>query len=369
MTRNGNVFAYDPQKEQLVYIDEAIKGIEYLCADKECRKPVFFRRGKINQHHFAHNISTDTERCVSNNGGECKEHYDAKHHIEQHLQEYAFIVEECTDCKKQKYFTGIYGYVRAKVEGLIQGCKRIADVLVYEDICGIRRIIAAIEVFHTHRVDDEKRGELQALNVPIIEVKATDVLEERKSDVAKNRSGLKYMIHTMDCNYTLCSRCKAKHQECDRLSLERSIRQRAELERCERQRQEECKRRTAELERCERQRQEECKRRTAELKKEDRLRQEELNRKTERDRLERDRLREEERKREMAEEEMRRLTAMQKKRMEAIRQAEHDDEQYHRQTKLEKVKDREMIIRREQLKQMKLGTFAKGTNDIRGFFK
>lgn len=183
--RRMNTFAVLKHTKKRIHADECDGKVErkyskgyFHCID--CGNDVFVRRGKKRSWHFAHYHEEDAKKCPHANGGETKDHYNAKHFVAKNIGICKFAVERCPNCMKRKYFVGRHqGKLQhidecmAEVEMRIPGTQRIADVAAVNRCTG--KIVAAIEIFHTHEVDADKRSECARLGVPILEVTTEEV--------------------------------------------------------------------------------------------------------------------------------------------------------------------------------------------------
>jgi hypothetical protein len=150
----------------------------FFCID--CGNDVFVRRGQKKVWHFAHYCEEAAKKCPHANGGETKEHYDAKHFIANNIGRCEFVVEKCPVCTRRRIFVGKHQgkhqqihKCQAEVEMRIPGTHRVADVAAISRETGM--IVAAIEVFHTHETDSDKRKECAALGIPVLEVTTKEV--------------------------------------------------------------------------------------------------------------------------------------------------------------------------------------------------
>jgi hypothetical protein len=197
----NNVFAIDKETGVTTHAKDAFRNRAYVCADDVCGQGVILHRGKIRAPHWQHKCTEGGNTCPTKNGGETVEHYDAKHHIAANLHAYRFresYCPRCSICDEISYDTGH----TARVEGVITGSRRRADVLV-RDKNG--NAIVSIEVFHSHRVGAAKLNELNALNIAVIEVDADKV--NYVMNHTKNK-GMVFYMDTTDCRGIVCLPCE-----------------------------------------------------------------------------------------------------------------------------------------------------------------
>jgi hypothetical protein len=192
----------------------------FFCID--CGNDVFVRRGQKKVWHFAHYCEEAAKKCPHANGGETKEHYDAKHFIASNIHRCVFAVEKCTACMKRRFFVGrrcdegnhqhIHECI-AEVEKRIPGTKRVADVAAMNSKSG--NVVAAIEVFHTHETDSDKRKECAALGIPVLEVTTMEVQRAQAYD-ASRKPRLVQMATTNMLNKR-CAECAMRREKMNEL--------------------------------------------------------------------------------------------------------------------------------------------------------
>lgn len=210
-----NVFAVASRTGKRVHANECNKRDEeayprghFACID--CASEVFIRRGNLRAWHFAHYNASDDQKCPHQNGGETLEHYDAKHFIAKNIGRCEFVVQKCYGCGRRKEFAKHMANGRilpgshcmAEVEGRIHNTDRIADVALTDAVTN--RQVAAVEVFHTHRVDADKRRECMQQGIAVLEV-TTDEVE--KVRMRHNEPGRMLPFRTTDMVYKLCAMC------------------------------------------------------------------------------------------------------------------------------------------------------------------
>ena len=158
---------------------ERIKG-PFTCL--ECAEDLILRRGEIKQAHFAHKASTNN---ACGGGLETYEHLLAKQLLVEHLDKWEFrcfcISKNCPNqLPPSGPFLADKGY-KAQKEYAYD--KYRVDVMVFKN--NIENL--ALEVRHTHAVEDEKREFFNACNLNMIEVDAKQIIEahEEASFIAK----------------------------------------------------------------------------------------------------------------------------------------------------------------------------------------
>ena len=218
-----NIFAVVPSSGKRIHVDECMdkesksysKG-SFSCID--CTHEVYPRRGNQRAWHFSHYSSKHNHACAHQNGGETLEHYQSKHWIAQHVACIQFRTGWCKGCSAPKHLARASGSYRlsAEVEKRISGTNRVADVLLTERsvTTGYTRIVAAVEVFHSHAVDEQKMAECAEIGVSIFEVTTDSVMQAMR-------------LHGDGCAtgvVTLTSRCPVK-ELCDKCSLSNTFTQ------------------------------------------------------------------------------------------------------------------------------------------------
>ena len=134
---------------ELIYIDDAIKGIKCDCVCPACKQPLIAKNGgKINAHHFAHQSVVECEH-----GYQSALHYMAKD-LFLELQFLTFI-------KNGKP-------VQYKIDSVELECKVdeiIPDIFI---VCDGKKFI--VEIYVTHAVDDIKKQKIQNMRISAIEI-------------------------------------------------------------------------------------------------------------------------------------------------------------------------------------------------------
>lgn len=207
-----NTFAVVAHTKKRIFADDCeektnqkySKG-HFLCID--CKSDVFIRRGSQRIWHFSHHTDQETKQCPHANGGETREHYDAKHFIAKNISRCAFTVEKCPTCSRQKNFVGRSIHVHkcaAEVEKRIQGTKRVADVAVIHPANG--KCVAAIEILHTHATDADKRRDCAMQGIPILEVSTDQVQQVQQSSSSSDKYSL-MQFQTTGMKWVDCTHC------------------------------------------------------------------------------------------------------------------------------------------------------------------
>lgn len=152
--------------ERLVPPDGATREVRYRCP--ACRTPLVLRAGTRKRPHFAHAAHTacDPEGLL---------HLTAKMLIVQVIREWKagtgpqpLVVRGCARCTKEQHEPLPSRIERALPEYVVDGGWRLDVALMEGEI-----VIAAVEVFDTHKVGEEKA---RSLGVPCAELSAQDVV-------------------------------------------------------------------------------------------------------------------------------------------------------------------------------------------------
>ena len=225
-----NVFAVLSRSGKRMHADECKKNQEYprghfSCID--CSNDVFVRRGNLRAWHFAHYNASDDQKCPHQNGGETLEHYKAKHFIAKNIRRCMFVVRKCYGCGRKTEFVGHVSDSRvlsasqcmAEVEGKIRNTSRVADVALADPVTG--RQLAAVEVFHTHKVDQEKWDECQLQGIAVLEVTTGEVEKIRVQYRGSEEHLLPFQLTNMV--YKLCPMCAWQTEVVQAMRKERAV--------------------------------------------------------------------------------------------------------------------------------------------------
>lgn len=166
---------HQPALLQWVLIDDEMKHISSYAHLKPkerpkaicpaCEKPVIMKLGNQKVHHVAHAPGSD---CALTNP-ESALHYNCKMHVAGQLQKLLAlkITERCISChhnERDMYWQRDWDEVRVERK-LSDGLQ--PDVALWKN----NQPIAAIEIFVTHAVNQEKSNRLITLGIPWIEIK------------------------------------------------------------------------------------------------------------------------------------------------------------------------------------------------------
>lgn len=133
----------------------------------ECDAQLVLRQGTVRQYHFAHSSKS---RC---SGGEGILHKATKHWFAKSIN-VATVVAKCCGCGADHTVWKSPGQCLAKEE---LACKVKGAIKYRIDVAVLaeadHKLMASVEVFHTHRISDEKRAYLSGLG-PVFEISAFD---------------------------------------------------------------------------------------------------------------------------------------------------------------------------------------------------
>jgi len=155
-----------------------------------CNQPMYFRR----QHKRKLNNKECNVRCtfVHKNENICEsyQHKAAKKIIASTLSSWKFIIEKCMSCETEKILQ--YTQYNGIEEASFHEFKLDVGVL------HLKHIIGAVEIYHTHRVDEYKKQKLDSL-IKWVEVDASDVIRAFQCK--------KYTIESLNKVYKKCKTC------------------------------------------------------------------------------------------------------------------------------------------------------------------
>lgn len=148
---------YGIRNGTLVTIDEVEKGLNCHCICPACKTPLIAKKGKLNQHHFAHSNSLD---CGF--GAESVFHLECKKAIERnsklilpplYFPDTEFEIHPSREIRIDK----------VELEKPFHGI--IPDIVVHT--FGKKLYI---EIAVTHYISPEKLAKVKSLNIPMIEI-------------------------------------------------------------------------------------------------------------------------------------------------------------------------------------------------------
>jgi len=157
--KKESLMIYALHEGRLVHIDEVEKGMACNCTCPSCHAQMVARHGKMKVHHFAH---YKAEPCVS--GYQTAVHMRAKDILLEMkkiaLPKYSFRMYEKTFGVNTSTVTIANVELEKKVDTIIP------DIIV--TTAKGQKIF--VEIYVTHKVDDEKKKKIEALGIPAIEI-------------------------------------------------------------------------------------------------------------------------------------------------------------------------------------------------------
>lgn len=164
--------------------EDAVKGSQYYCPD--CQNALILRKGLLVRTHFAH--KEQPTRCDFIN--ETEQHFRAKLAIVAAVKEKkpVYFVRHCKVCSKAVYQDLPDKVTDVKLEYTLSSNHR-ADVALFDKD---DELLAIIEVFVTHAVEDEKLSALA--EIPWAEFSAETIL------TSPNWSPIKDNFKPCTCN-------------------------------------------------------------------------------------------------------------------------------------------------------------------------
>jgi len=174
----------------------------------ECRKPIYYKRCKARQSHFAHNADEVAARRGCK-GGESVEHKMAKDLVCQRLSEFRFARLCCNPpCRslifEKRFDDSCRAIAEREIVIQIEGgaAKRRPDVTVLRG----GQVVGIIEIFHTHAKSESDLVALQTLCAKdhLFEIRAADIL-----------NGMDLTLLDISQPQTTCTSCRVC-LDCDR---------------------------------------------------------------------------------------------------------------------------------------------------------
>lgn len=136
-----------------------------------CREKIVWKAGNIVRPHVAH---APDSTCSATNP-ETAAHLNAKYKILRHLQEVSVLLVKsyCKNCpSKPVEFVAARGWQDAKEEYFSKQTSRVPDVALIDEF---GKIMLAVEVFHTNKVDEFKSKDYEIAGIDWIEVTSKEV--------------------------------------------------------------------------------------------------------------------------------------------------------------------------------------------------
>lgn len=181
----------------------------------ECGKKLIVKKGNIKEHHFAHDKNSE----CSNPKEETLLHLLSKEIVEN--SQVIFIPDGT-------FFKGSqYNYTKVNSEETIENIK--PDIILEDELKN--KLI--IEIYVTHKIDDDKLDKMKKINIPTIEIDLSKFqrefdYDELKSFILNDKSSKKWIIMPDEklfkdfvCNIPCCpSKNSANYcEDCKKLNL------------------------------------------------------------------------------------------------------------------------------------------------------
>jgi hypothetical protein len=176
----------------------------------ECGKELILRQGEINEAHFAHKHD-----AAGNCGGgiETWQHIKAKQYLEENLAKWQFVTQ-CGGCKHPLKKISFDKGQSASSEHVYD--RFVVDVMVMRN----KTAVAALEVRHSHAVGEAKKEFFLSKRLPLIEVKAEQIIEAFENDTFEAMVlDRKYCQECVRKNSRPCIGCNLWHMKDILLSI------------------------------------------------------------------------------------------------------------------------------------------------------
>lgn len=213
-------YAFQRSDNVKVHINDAIRGVEYGCFDRNCSGILIPVKGSQTVWHYRH------KGDVGAGLHESPEHFEAKMLINDNIEKWVFKCR-CNYCKTNRgniQFKGFTATPEVITSSFEKNYK--VDIGVFKE----KELFGAIEIVKTHFCTKEKKNTLSKnFNRFALEVDAIEVIQ-----AAKNDKWVLYPIWTgmNDCKnicsgcYTLQYFCKGEMcNKCSRVEQQRKQRQ------------------------------------------------------------------------------------------------------------------------------------------------
>lgn len=155
----------------VVYPSDARKGEHYFCP--KCKAPVIVKQGDVRVHHFAHKSDTNCQGPESPLHSACIQAiannlYVLSEALEQ--DDWLKIVDICSKCNRDfnHRYPNPHTYNDVRLEYKLLDSQYRADIALLQD----GELAEIIEVYHTHRVDNDKWAFIIENKIPCLEVSA-----------------------------------------------------------------------------------------------------------------------------------------------------------------------------------------------------
>lgn len=170
--------------------------------------------------------------CPTLTSGESAEHFNAKFDLADKLSTMQEL-KATWFCACACFRKGVVaqGWASVTVEHRSQQTTRVPDVALLNSDGSI---LLAVEIVHTHAVDDAKAADYAAADIPWIEVSVSDVVQWQPTSTWALKAHAYGNLRVPSCQF--CEQIERERPELERLERERLERERLERERLERER-------------------------------------------------------------------------------------------------------------------------------------
>jgi hypothetical protein len=193
-----------------VWINDAkrqrIQPRSLVCLNAECHTPVFARTGSKRKWHFCHYRDEYKKKCkrdVKFSHGESAMHLICKHFLASENSRCCYVDAVCVRCHVKREVCRYTRGMEAQIEHSIADGKYIIDVALLDKVS--KKVVAAVEVFHTHKVDYEKAEYMRQNGIALLEVDTSqikEVMDKKKGMICLKVVGYDDDRHVCDtCMY------------------------------------------------------------------------------------------------------------------------------------------------------------------------
>ena len=199
-----------------------------------CNERIEWKAGKRWREHNGptpHVSHLPKSTCPTLTSGESAEHFNAKFDLADKLSTMQEL-EATWFCACACFRKGVVaqGWMSLTVEHRSQQTTRVPDVALLN---GDGSILLAIEIVHTHAVDEAKAADYAAADIPWIEVSVSDVVQWQPTSTWALKAHAFGNLRVPSCHF--CEQIERERPELERLERERIERERLERERIERE--------------------------------------------------------------------------------------------------------------------------------------
>lgn len=181
---------YGLKEGKLLHISEVEKGLACDCFCPQCDSRLIARKGKMKQHHFAHYKSEDCNHAI-----ESALHLMAK----EVLQEVNSLTLPDLDYEERKPWNTylhllqekfVFEYDKVTIEKNVGDFR--PDLILHK---GDEKLM--VEIFVTHRIDEDKQKKIEQLKLNCIEIDLSAYYQDfLYDDPARFKTNLKELLQT-----------------------------------------------------------------------------------------------------------------------------------------------------------------------------